>query len=101
MGVAEGIAGGDVLSPAAGLPVKQPTADMKKGVQTERLDYYFNLKLPVFNCTSLSDAEAGEDGGEDFGGGDGAGDGAEVVEGLADVLGDEVAGEGVGVSGGE
>lgn len=40
---------------------------------------------------SLADAEAGEDGGKDVGGGDGAGDGAEVVDGLAHVLGDEVA----------
>lgn len=42
---------------------------------------------------SLSDAEAGEDGCEDVGGGEGAGDGGEVVEGGAEVLGDEVAGE--------
>ncbi len=28
---------------------------------------------------------------EDFGGGDGAGDGAQVVDGFAEVLGDEVA----------
>lgn len=42
---------------------------------------------------SLSDAEAGEDGGEDVGGGEGAGDGGEVVEGGAEVLDDEVAGE--------
>lgn len=51
----------------------------------------------IFICIEtpilLSDAEAGEDGGEDVGGGDGAGDGGEVVEGFADVLGDEVAGE--------
>ena len=42
-------------------------------------------------CYLFTDAEAGEDGGEEVGGGDGAGDGAEVVDGLADVLGDEVA----------
>lgn len=45
---------------------------------------------------SFADAEAGEDGGEDGGGGDGAGDGGEVVDGGAEVLGNEVAGE-VGV----
>ena len=40
---------------------------------------------------SLADAEAREDGGEDVGGGDGAGYFTEVVEGFAEVLGDEVA----------
>ena len=49
--------------------------------------------LIVGNHHLRADAEAGEDGGEDVGGGDGAGDGGEVVEGFADVLGDEVAGE--------
>ena len=38
----------------------------------------------------FSDAEAGEDGGEDFVGGDLSGDGAEVVEGVAEVYGEEV-----------
>ena len=41
----------------------------------------------------LADAEAGEDGGEDGGGGDVAEDGGEVGDGLAEVEGDEVAGE--------
>lgn len=49
--------------------------------------------FPYCFPTSLADAEAGEDGGEDVGGGEGAGDGGEVVEGGAEVLGDEVAGE--------
>lgn len=49
--------------------------------------------FPCGFSASLSDAEAGEDGGEDVGGGEGAGDGGEVVEGGAEVLGDEVAGE--------
>ena len=48
------------------------------------------------NQSLLADTEAGEDGGEDGGGGDGAGDGGEVVDGGAEVLGNEVAGE-VGV----
>ena len=43
---------------------------------------------------SFADAEVGEDGLEDFGGGDGAGDGGEVVDGFAEVLGDEVGGKG-------
>lgn len=43
----------------------------------------------------FSDAEVGEDVVEEGVGGDGAGDGAEVVEGLADVLGDEVGGDAV------
>ncbi len=49
----------------------------------------------------LADAEAGEDGGEDLGGGDLAGDLAEVVDGFAEVLGYEFAGEvlGEGVDG--
>lgn len=57
--MAEGVAIGDVLLPAADLPVavlpgevlaiemhersisiKQPSADIRKGVQTERLDTY-------------------------------------------------------------
>ena len=42
---------------------------------------------------SFTDAEFLEDGLEEVGGGDGAGDGGEVVEGGAEVLGDEVAGE--------
>lgn len=42
----------------------------------------------------LADAEAREDGGEDVGSGDVAGDGGEVVDGLADVLGDEIGGKG-------
>lgn len=45
----------------------------------------------IVTIRSFPDAEAGEDGGEDVGGGDGAGDGAEVVDGLAHILGDEVA----------
>lgn len=44
---------------------------------------------------SFTDAEVGEDVVEEGVGGDGAGDGAEVVEGLADVLGDEVGGDAV------
>ena len=49
------------------------------------------------HCISLcinelfTDAEVLEDGGEEVGGGDGAGDGGEVVDGFAEVLGDEVA----------
>ena len=41
----------------------------------------------------LSDAKAGEDLAEDFVGSDGAGDGAEVVEGGAEVLGNQVGGD--------
>ena len=40
--------------------------------------------------TSFADAEVGEDVGEDVGGGDVAGDCGEVVDGLAEVLGNEV-----------
>ncbi len=47
---------------------------------------------------SFTDAEVGEDVGEEVGGGDGAGEGGEVVEGFADVLGYEVAGD-VGAEG--
>ena len=50
--------------------------------------------------TSFADAKAGEDGLEDVGGGDGAGDGGEVVDGGAEVLGKEVAGD-VGAQAGE
>ena len=42
------------------------------------------------NRVSLSDAEIAEDVSEDFVGGDFAYDGAEVVEGFANVLGNEV-----------
>lgn len=55
--------------------------------------YHYN---PLCINELFADAEAGEDGGEDFGGGDGTGDGTEMVDGFAEVLGDEVAGE-VGV----
>ena len=48
---------------------------------------------PVITNRLLADAEVGEDVGEEVGGGDGAGEGGEVVEGFADVLGYEVAGE--------
>ena len=47
-----------------------------------------DIFLSVLILTSFPDAEAGEDGLEDFGGGDLAGDGGEVVDGLAEVLGD-------------
>jgi hypothetical protein len=43
---------------------------------------------------SFSDAELPENFTEDLVGGDFAGDGAEVVEGFAEVLGEEVGGEG-------
>lgn len=49
---------------------------------------------------SFTDAEFLEDGLEEVGGGDGAGDGGEVVDGFAEVLGDEVAGD-VGVNAGD
>ena len=52
-------------------------------------DFYFSE-----NQRSFPDAEAGEDGGEDVGGGDGAGDGGEVVEGFAEILSNEVGGDG-------
>ena len=41
----------------------------------------------------LADAEAREDGVEEGVGGYGAGDRAEMVDGFADILGDEIAGE--------
>lgn len=53
-----------------------------------------DIFLSVLILTSFPDAEAREDGGEEVGGGDGAEDGAEEVEGLAEVLGYEVAGKG-------
>lgn len=58
---------------------------------------YLRIVCGFFPCdfsASLADAEAGEDGGEDVGSGDVAGDGGEVVDGLADVLGDEIGGKG-------
>lgn len=70
----------------------------KKSPDNERLFNILHQIASVVTNRLLADAEAGEDGGEDFVGGDGAGDFAEVVEGFADVLGDEVAGE-VGVEG--
>ena len=50
----------------------------------------------MHNCQLLADAKPRKNSGEDVGGGDGAGDGGEVVDGGAEVLGNEVAGE-VGV----
>lgn len=67
------------------------------------LNYWVAIVIILLNirCLSgfgvsllLSDAEAREDGGEDVGSGDVAGDGGEVVDGLADVLGDEIGGKG-------
>lgn len=58
---------------------------------------YLRINYGFFPCSfsaSFADAEAGEDGGEDVGSGDVAGDGGEVVDGLADVLGDEIGGKG-------
>lgn len=52
--------------------------------------YIFSFYAFLF-FVSLADAEVLEDGGEEVGGGDGAGDGGEVVDGFAEVLGDEVA----------
>lgn len=58
------------------------------------------MTVNCYHCNSLcinelfTDAEAREDGGEDVGSGDVAGDGGEVVDGLADVLSDEIGGEG-------
>lgn len=46
---------------------------------------------PVVTNRLLADAEAGEDGLEEGVGADVAGEGGEVVDGLADVLGEEVA----------
>ena len=57
------------------------------------------MTVNYYHCNSLcinelfTDAEAGEDGLEDFGGAYGAGDGGKVVDGLAEVLGKEVAGK--------
>ena len=48
-------------------------------------------ELKVLTITSFADAEAGEDGLEEGVGADVAGEGGEVVDGLADVLGEEVA----------
>lgn len=54
------------------------------------------MTVNYYHCNSLcinelfTDAEAGEDVGEDVGGGDVAGDCGEVVDGLAEVLGNEV-----------
>lgn len=52
--------------------------------------YIFSFYAFLF-FVSFADAEVLEDGGEEVGGGDGAGDGGEVVDGFAEVLGDEVA----------
>ncbi len=68
---------------------------MRKGVQNERLDTNSNYCYQSLTARLLADAEVGEDVVEEGVGGDGAGDGAEVVEGLADVLGDEVGGDAV------
>lgn len=54
--------------------------------------YY--IRVVRENRISFSDAEAGEDGVEDFLGGDGACYCGEVVFGFAQVVGQEVGGEG-------
>ena len=53
--------------------------------------YQLNLRIVVLGLL-LPDAELNEDIPKHLVGGDGAGDGAEVVEGFAEVLGDEVTG---------
>ena len=51
------------------------------------------MRVSLLSRLLFPDAELAEDLAEDFVGGDGAGDGAEVVEGGAEVLGDEVGGD--------
>ena len=52
----------------------------------------------IIDYQLFTDAEAGEDGAEEGIGGDVTGEGGEIVDGLADVLSEEVAGE-LGVDG--
>lgn len=72
----------------------------KKPPDNERLFNILHQMAPVITNRLLADAEFLEDGLEEVGGGDGAGDGGEVVDGFAEVLGDEVAGD-VGVDAGD
>ena len=63
----------------------------KKSPGNERLFNSLCHLSPNGDNHLFSDAEVLEDGGEEVGGGDGAGDGGEVVDGFAEVLGNEVA----------
>ena len=60
------------------------------GSETQYIIPIIAPMLPLLSTPSFSDAEILEDVAEDFVGGDFTEDGAEVVEGFAEVLGDEV-----------
>ena len=71
------------------------TADNKAFAVRKTILWHSFMCQPPFTKYLLADAEVGEDLAQHLVGGDLAGDGAQVVEALADVLTDQVAGQAV------